>query len=120
VREELGGGADVSVDALGSRTTAAQAVGCLRRRGRHVQLGLLLGADADPPFPLQAVVRRELTVVGGHGMPAWRYPELFRFVAAGAVPLERLIGARRPLAEAGDALQAMGSFAPVGVTLLHP
>jgi alcohol dehydrogenase len=120
VREALGGGADVSVDALGSRTTSAQAVGSLRRRGRHVQLGLLLGADADPAFPLQAVVRRELTVVGGHGMPAWRYPELFRFVAAGRVPLERLIGARRPLAEAGAALEAMGSFAPVGVTLLHP
>lgn len=120
VRERLGGGADVSVDALGSRTTAAQALATLRPRGRHVQLGLLLGADADPAFPLQVVVRRELTVVGGHGMPAWRYPELFRFVAAGRVPLDRLIGARRPLEEAGDALASMGRFAPVGVTLLHP
>lgn len=120
VRDALGGGADVSVDALGSRATAAQAVALLRRRGRHVQLGLLLGADADPSFPLQTVVKRELTVVGGHGMPAWRYPELFRFVTARALPLDRLIGARRPLEEAGVAMSAMGAFAPVGVTLLRP
>jgi alcohol dehydrogenase len=120
VREATGGGADVTVDALGSRTTAAQGVRSLRPRGRHVQLGLLLGDDADPPLPLQQVVRRELTVVGGHGMPATAYPRLFRFIAAGGVPLDRLIGARRPLAEAGDALAAMARFAPVGVTLLVP
>lgn len=120
VRDATGGGADVAVDALGSSGTAAQGIRCLRRRGRHVQLGLLLGADADPPLPLQEVVRRELAVVGGHGMPATSYPRLFRFVAAGRVPLDRLIGERRPLAEAGAALAAMERFTPVGVTLLRP
>jgi alcohol dehydrogenase len=66
------------------------------------------------------VVRRELTVVGGHGMPARAYPRLFRFLERGRVPLGRLIGERRPLDEAGAALAAMERFAPVGVTLLHP
>ncbi len=114
------GGAEVAVDALGSPTTSAQGIRSLRRRGRHVQLGLLLAGDADPHVPLQDVVRRELSVIGGHGMPAALYGRLFRFVQDRRVPLDRLIGARRPLAEAGAALSAMGDFAPVGVTLLHP
>jgi len=120
VRELSGGGVDVTVDALGSRATAAQGIRSLRRRGRHLQLGLLLGDEADPPLPLQEVVRRELTVVGGHGMPATAYPRLFRFVTDRGVPLGRLIGERRPLAEAGEALAAMERFGPIGVTLLHP
>jgi alcohol dehydrogenase len=120
IADATGGGADVTVDALGSRATSAQGIGSLRPRGRHVQLGLLLGDEADPPLPLQRVVRHELTVVGGHGMPARAYPRLFRFLERGPVPLERLIGERRPLAEAGAALAAMERFAPVGVTLLHP
>ena len=120
IAEATGGGADVTVDALGSRATSAQGIGSLRPRGRHVQLGLLLGGEADPPLPLQRVVRHELTVVGGHGMPARAYPRLFRFLERGRVPLARLIGERRPLDEAGAALAGMERFAPVGVTLLHP
>jgi alcohol dehydrogenase len=120
VRELTSGGVDVAVDALGSRVTAAQGIRSLRRRGRHLQLGLVLGDDADPPLPLQEVIRRELSVIGGHGMPAASYPRLFRFVLERRVPLERLIGARRPLEEAGEALAAMERFAPVGVTLLRP
>jgi len=120
VLEATAGGADVTVDALGSRVTSAQGIRALRRRGRHLQLGLLLGGDADPPLPLQRVVRHELSVVGGHGMPAAAYPRLFRFVAGGRVPLARLIGERRPLEDAGEALAAMERFAPVGMTLLRP
>ncbi len=120
VRDLSAGGVNVSVDALGSAATARQALRSLRRRGRHVQLGLLLAADSDPSVPLQIVTRHELQVVGGHGMAAWRYPEMLAFIQARALPIERLIGERRPLADAGAALAAMGSFAPVGVTLLEP
>jgi alcohol dehydrogenase len=44
IAEITGGGAHVSVDALGSPGTAACSVRCLRRRGRHVQVGLLVGS----------------------------------------------------------------------------
>ena len=43
-----GGGAHVSLDALGSAATCAASVRGLRRRGRHVQVGLLLGDGAAP------------------------------------------------------------------------
>jgi alcohol dehydrogenase len=114
------GGVHVAVDALGSPDTCAQGVRSLRRRGRHLQLGLLLADAASPRVPVEDVIRRELRIVGSHGMQAWRYGELFAFVAARDLPLGRLIGDRRPLADAGEALAAMGTFAPTGVTVLHP
>lgn len=117
-RELTIGGAKVSVDALGSAKTSSQAIRSLAKRGRHVQLGLLLGDDSDPATPLQAVVKNELTIHGGHGMQAWRYPEMFEFIAHTKLPLEELIGARRTLADAGEVLASMTSFAPLGVTLL--
>jgi alcohol dehydrogenase len=119
-RAATGGGAQVSVDALGSGATARQAIASLRRRGRHLQLGLLLADEASPSFPLQDVIRRELRVHGSHGMQAWRYDEMFAFIAAAELPLGRMIGERRPLAEAGAVLASMARFAPVGVTLLEP
>lgn len=44
VREHTRGGAHLSLDALGSAATAAASVSGLRRRGRHVQVGLLPAA----------------------------------------------------------------------------
>lgn len=119
-RELTQGGAHVSVDALGSAGTAAQGLLSLRKRGRHLQLGLLLGEHATPNFPLEAAIKHELRVVGGHGMQARRYPEMLSFIASSGLKLEQLIGERRPLADAGGVLVSMGHFAPVGVTILEP
>jgi len=118
VRELTGGGAHVSVDALGSKVTSAQGIRSLAKRGRHVQLGLLLGDDSTPPTPLQNVIKHELVVYGSHGMQAWRYAEMFAFIERARLPLGRLIGERRQLREAGDVLASMARFAPLGVTLL--
>ncbi|MFA5569135.1 MAG: alcohol dehydrogenase catalytic domain-containing protein [Trueperaceae bacterium] len=120
ILELTGGGAHVSVDALGSASTAGQGVRSLRKRGRHLQLGLLLGQDATPNVPLELAIKRELSILGTHGMQARRYPEMLDFIASSDAPLEALIGARRPLGAAGEVLASMGSFAPVGVTILHP
>ena len=45
IRGLTGGGAHVSIDAIGSAATAAASVRSLRRRGRHVQVGLLAGDE---------------------------------------------------------------------------
>ena len=119
-RDLTAGGANVSVDALGSRTTSAQAIRTLAKRGRHVQLGLLLGEDASPATPLQNVIKHELVIHGSHGMQARRYQEMFEFIDRHRLPLKRLIGDTRPLRDAGEVLASMGRFAPLGVTLLTP
>lgn len=120
VRTLSKGGAHVSVDALGSAGTFRQGIRSLRRRGRHVQLGLLLEEDAEPRAPMHEVIRHELTVLGSHGMQAWRYPAMLDFIRARDLPIHRLVGERRPLADGGRVLASMGGFAPLGVTLLEP
>ncbi len=72
------GGAHVSVDALGSPETAAASVRSLRRRGRHLQVGLLLGPDSTPPLPMDQVVAKELEIYGSHGMAAADYPAMLQ------------------------------------------
>lgn len=105
---ELTGGAHVSMDAVGSPTTASASVRSLRRRGRHVQVGLLLGPDADASLHLDRVVAHELTVVGSHGMPSGEYPAMLAMVESGALDPSRLVDDPITLDQAPDALVAMG------------
>ncbi len=112
------GGVHVALDAVGSSATAAQGVRSLRRRGRHVQVGLLLAGESAPPIPMLEVIKRELTIVGAHGMAASRYGALLSFVEGRRLDVGRLIGKRIGLQEAGDELAAMGSFAQHGVSVI--
>ena len=76
IGEVTGGGAHVSIDALGSPAVAADSVTCLRRRGRHVQVGLLPGGPV--PLPMDLIIARELEIYGSHGMAARDYPAMLR------------------------------------------
>lgn len=107
IRDITGGGAHVSIDALGTPTTAVASVSCLRRRGRHVQVGLLLGEASAPPLPMDRVIAQELEIYGSHGMAAHEYPAMLALVEDGTLCPERLVGNVLPLAEAGAALAAM-------------
>jgi alcohol dehydrogenase len=118
VLQLTGGGAHVAIDAVGSPLTAAQAVRSLRRRGRHVQVGLLLAGDAAPPMPMLEVIKRELVVTGVHGMAASRYADLLTFVTDRRLEVGRLIGKRIALSEAGAELAAMGDFAQQGLSVI--
>ena len=107
VVEATGGGAHVSLDAVGSTDTAVASVSSLRPRGRHVQVGLLLGRHATPPLPMGVVVAKELEIHGSHGMAARDYPAMLDLVASGAVHPHRLVGSVIGLDDAGAALVAM-------------
>ncbi|MET0693278.1 MAG: zinc-dependent alcohol dehydrogenase family protein [Propionibacteriaceae bacterium] len=107
VRELTGGGAQVSLDALGSSQTAVASVRSLRRRGRHLQVGLLLGDQATPPLPMDLVLSRELELYGSHGMAAHEYPAMLRLIESGALHPERLVGSVIGLDDAPAALMAM-------------
>ena len=83
VHELTGGGAQVSVDALGSKVTCRNSILSLRRRGRHVQVGLMLAEEADPPLPMARVIAWELELLGSHGMQAHAYGPMLAMIAAG-------------------------------------
>ncbi len=121
VHDLTGGGAHVGLDALGSTATLDTSVRSLRRHGRHVQVGLLLGSHAAAPLPWDLVVGRELRVLGSHGMAAVDYPAMLAMLAAGRLDPGRLVGPVIGLDQAGAALMAMDdlSAARGGMTIVR-
>ncbi|MEU6076241.1 zinc-dependent alcohol dehydrogenase family protein [Micromonospora sp. NPDC047074] len=120
VREAAGGGAHLSLDALGSHATCRASIEGLRRRGRHVQVGLLPAAEGHPALPMDLVIAYELELRGSHGMPAHAYPELLRLVTAGVLRPAELVTSTIGLAEVPAALAAMAGPAPGGMRLIRP
>jgi D-arabinose 1-dehydrogenase-like Zn-dependent alcohol dehydrogenase len=117
VAEITGGGAHVSVDAFGSPAVAADSVRCLRRRGRHVQVGLLPGGPV--PLPMDLVIARELEIYGSHGMAARDYPAMMRMVTDGTLRPALLTGDVIGLEGVGPALAGMdGPGAAAGMTVV--
>lgn len=118
ITDVTGGGAHLSLDALGNPVTCVNSVRSLRTRGRHVQVGLLLASQSTPPIPMDAVVAAELEILGSHGMPAHRYDAMLGMITAGTLRPDQLIGARIGLDESVDALVAMDDFRGVGATVI--
>jgi alcohol dehydrogenase len=118
IREVSGRGAHVSLDALGSAATCCHSLECLRKRGRHVQVGLLLGPDFQPRIPLEQVIAKELQIYGSHGMQAARYSELLDMVVTGKLNPKQVIGQTISLEQAPQALDQMGQFGTTGITVI--
>lgn len=114
------GGPHVSLDAVGHPAVAAASVASLRRRGRHVQVGLLLGDAARAGLPMDLVVSRELQVLGSHGMPAGEYPAMMAMISAGTLDPRRLVGDVIGLDDAPAALAALDDpSAAAGITVVE-
>lgn len=112
------GGAHLTVDALGSQQTCRDAILSLRKRGRHVQIGLLAGKEADPPIPMGAVISKELEILGSHGMQAHRYPEMMEMILSGKLQPKLLIGKKVNLEEGAKILTKMNEYPSTGVIVI--
>jgi D-arabinose 1-dehydrogenase-like Zn-dependent alcohol dehydrogenase len=120
VAELTGGGSHVSVDAVGSEQACSDAILGLRRRGRHVQVGLLPPVDGHPRVPMARVIGWELDVLGSHGMAAADYPAMMALIESGALEPQRLIERTIGLAEAARLLPAFDTATVAGITLIDP
>ncbi|MEM7164185.1 MAG: zinc-dependent alcohol dehydrogenase family protein [Planctomycetota bacterium] len=118
IHETTGGGAHLSLDALGHPQTCANSVACLRRRGRHVQVGLLPDRGEGLALPFGRIISHELEFIGSHGMPAHRYPELLAMIEANKLNPARLVTKTITLDAAVDALVALEHSSTVGVTVI--
>jgi alcohol dehydrogenase len=118
VRDLTGGGAHLSLDALGSATTCFNSIACLRRRGRHVQVGLMLASERHAAIPMDRVIADELEIRGSHGMQAHRYDAMLELITASRLRPERLVGRTISLEQACAALPALAAFPGVGVTVI--
>ena len=121
VHDLTGGGSHVAVDAVGSETTCADAIRSLRRRGRHVQIGLLPGGGGGhPAVPMDRVIAWELDVLGSHGMASVDYPGMLALVEDGTLRPQALVERVVGLADGARLLPEVGAASPVGVTLIDP
>lgn len=118
IRDLTGGGAHVSLDALGSRATCRNSIQCLRKRGRHVQVGLMLADDRDALVPMNIVIAKELEILGSHGMPAHAYEAVFEMIRAGRLQPKQLVRKTVALEQAPAELAAMSQFNSVGTTVI--
>ncbi|MCH8559873.1 zinc-dependent alcohol dehydrogenase family protein [Nesterenkonia sp. DZ6] len=120
VREITGEGSDISVDAVGSEQTCAAAVLSLRRRGRHVQIGLLPTETGLSAVPMARAIAWELDLLGSHGMAATDYPGMLALIAEGTLRPQDLIERVVGLEEAATLLPAMQRSATPGMTMINP
>lgn len=119
VREITGGGAHLSLDAFGSTATCENSIRSLRKRGRHIQVGLMLGDHATASVPMDLVIANELEILGSHGMAAHEYPAMLAAIAGGEIDPRILVGRTIPLGEAGGALATMAGSAHPGITVIE-
>lgn len=118
VQELSGGGAHVSMDALGSPVTFFNSVACLRKRGKHVQVGLLPPDQRDARVPTGLIVANELEILGSHGIQAHRYPAILKMIQEGLMDPGKLTGQLVTLEEAADQLVRMDQRADPGISVI--
>jgi len=118
VLEITGGGAHVSLDALGHPATCFNSISNLRKRGRHIQVGLMLGEHSLPQIPMGKVIGNELEILGSHGMQAHRYDAMMAMIQSGRLAPEKLVGRKISLEQSIEALTGMDRFEAVGVTVV--
>ena len=118
IREYTQGGVEVSIDALGSQETCFNSIANLRKRGRHIQVGLVTGDHVHPKIPMDQVIANELEIVGSHGMQAHAYPELLQLIKDGKLQPQQLINRTISLEEATVLLPKMNQFNHTGMLVI--
>ena len=118
VRELTGGGVHMSMDAIGNAGVCSSAIDSLRKRGRHIQVGLMAGDERTPRIPMHKVIANELEIRGSHGMQAHRYDQMLEMIASGDLAPHKLIGRTIALDDSIAALSSMGDFDTTGVTVI--
>ena len=84
IRDITSGGAQVSIEPLGHKTTTNVSVECLATLGRHVHVGMPLG-DGMMHIHMRAIYAKQLAFYGTRGMLAWKYPLLQSMIERGGV-----------------------------------
>lgn len=113
-----GGGAHVSVEALGIEATTNASIECLRPLGRHVQIGMPVGHTAHMRINMNAVYMKNLALYGTRGMPGWKYPSLLGLIDSGRVDLSPLIAREVALSDASAELAAFDGPTAPGVAVI--
>lgn len=120
ILDRTGGGAHCSIDAMGLTDTFHNSLNCLRKLGRHVQVGMPVGRHATVDLPLlDLIYARQLQIIGSRGIAPSGFGGLLQLVSAGKIDLSRLVTNRIKLSEAGSILEQMDGFRHTGVAVIN-
>lgn len=117
IRDLTGGGAQVSIEALGIEATTNASVDCLATLGRHVQVGMPSGTGMMQ-VNMRAIYTKQLAFFGTRGMPSWKYPSLLGMIERGDVDISPMVAREIPLSQASGELRAMGGPTPPGTAVI--
>jgi alcohol dehydrogenase len=119
VREMTDGGAHVSIDALGLTATFDNSLRCLRKLGRHVQVGMPVGRHASVNLALlDLVYARQLSLYGMRGLSAAGFMPLLALIESGKFDPGRLVSKHVALSALNDVLPQLDKFQAAGVTVI--
>lgn len=119
VKDATGGGAHVSIEALGRAFTFHQSIRSLRKRGRHVQAGITSQEEhGQVAVPVDLLAMMEWEVVGSLGNPHPRYAELLALVARQKLRPARLVTRQIALDDVNDTLERMTRFETIGLEVI--
>ncbi len=112
------GGVNVSLDAIGNHQVCFDSISSLRKRGRHVQVGILSPEHHNPSIPMLKVMAWELEIVGSHGLQAYHYNDIFNLIEGHNLDLRKLISRTVTLEQSLKILENMNSFEGTGITVI--
>lgn len=119
VRSASSGGVNVSLDALGSADILINSIASLRKRGRHIQVGLMPPENVMSLVPMDKVIANELEIFGSHGMQAYRYEEMLAMITSGKLAPYKLVSNTIALEQVTKELPKMGSFNSFGISVIN-
>ncbi|MEQ9403346.1 MAG: zinc-dependent alcohol dehydrogenase family protein [Cyclobacteriaceae bacterium] len=91
ILELTNGGAHVSIDAIGHPDVLMNSISCLRKSGRHIQIGIMPSEAVHSKIPVDLIIARELEIAGSHGMQAYRYDEMLKMILDGRLSPDQLV-----------------------------
>ncbi|MFT5500273.1 MAG: alcohol dehydrogenase [Woeseiaceae bacterium] len=118
VRDLTNGGVHLSIDAFGSNETCYNSIANLRKRGRHVQVGLMAGDDYHPQVAMELIIANELELFGSHGMQAHQYEGMLKMIIDGTLQPGALLGQTVTLERAAAILGSPDELQVAGVTVI--
>ncbi|MEO1343801.1 MAG: zinc-binding dehydrogenase [Pseudomonadota bacterium] len=117
IRDITGGGANVSIEALGIAQMTNASVECLATLGRNDHVGMPSG-DGMMTINMRAIYSKQLSFFGTRGMPSWTYPSLLGMIARKEVDLNPMVAREVALSQASHELRAMTGPTSPGTALI--
>src|SRR5207237_6081500 len=116
LREETNGlGVDVAIECSGHPAGFTTAISSLRRRGTLAQTGLFVGEASVEPM-LWAL--NDLTIVGTWCYWVYDFDRIAAQIAAGDLPVERVVTSNVTLGEAAEPFAPLASAAAAEIKIL--